>query len=236
MEESERIACRVASAWTAAVIRNPDMIGTNLNSWETEDGDIDDRFKNRYLEMGPGMVWDNLLPGEEVKGIGLDRPNTNLIEFLADQHRRIAAGIGVSYSSLSKRYDGTYSAQRQEMVEQAPNYARMRNQFVCDFLQPIYERFMFWAIESGQITLPRGVKPGSQDNADYRAPGLPWIDPKKEMEADALAVESGFKSRRMVIRERGYDPEIVDQQLQADMFEKPEPNRHNRNRRSRKRI
>lgn len=220
-EDSERVAMRVAAAWTAAIIRNPDMIGSSLASWETEDGQIEDRFKNRYLEMAPGMVWDNLLPGESIESIGLDRPNTNLIEFLADQHRRIAAGIGASYSSISKRYDGTYSAQRQELVEQMPQYERMRAQFRCDFLEPIYERFLFWAVESGALKVPREVNPETLTRADYRAPGMPWIDPKKEMEADQIAVDNGFKSRQMVIRERGYDPEIVDQQIQGDLFEKP---------------
>lgn len=222
-EDSERIAMRVAAAWTAAIVRNPDMISSDPASFSVEDGSVDDRYKNRYLEMGPGMVWDNLLPGEDIKSIGLDRPNTNLIEFLADQHRRVAAGIGASYSSISKRYDGTYSAQRQELVEQMPQYARMRNQFVTHFLRPIYERFLFWAIESGQLKPSREIKPETLYRADYRAPGMPWIDPKREMEADAVAVESGFKSRHMVIRERGYDPELVDQQLQADLFEKAEP-------------
>lgn len=217
-EDSERIAMRVAAAWTAAIVRNPDMIGSDLFSWETEDGDVQEKFKDRYLEMGPGMIWDNLLPGEDIKSIGLDRPNTNLIEFLADQHRRIASGIGVSYSSLSKRYDGTYSAQRQEMVEQQPQYQRMRNQFISDFVQPIYERFLFWAVESGSLSIPRNVKPGTEIKADFRSIGMPWIDPKKEIEADAIAIQNRIKSRQTVIRERGYDPEIIDQQIQADMF------------------
>jgi lambda family phage portal protein len=226
IEESEQIACRVAAAFTAAIVRNPDMIQTSDPSFLTEDGDVNEKYRNRYFEMSPGLMIDSLLPGEDIKGIGLDRPNTNLIEFLADQHRRVAAGIGASYSSISKRYDGSYSSQRQELVEQKPNNDRMRNQFISDFLQPIYERFLFWAVESRQLVLPRNAKPETLTRADYRSPGMPWIDPKKEMEADAIAVESGFKSRHMVMRERGYDPEIVDQQLQADMFEKaekPEP-------------
>jgi lambda family phage portal protein len=169
--------------------------------------------------MGPGAVWDNLLPGEDVKGIGLDRPNTNLIDFLADQHRRVAAGPGVSYSSLSKRYDGNYSSQRQELVEQAPNYARMRNTFVSQFVRPIYERFLFWAESSGELKMPRNVDPETLARADFRGPSQPWIDPKKESEAAKMDVEQGFKSRRMIIRERGLDPDLVDQQIQADMFQ-----------------
>lgn len=223
IEESEQIACRVAAAFTAAIVRNPDMIQGSDPSFLTEDGDVQDKYRDRYFEMSPGLMIDNLLPGEDIKGIGLDRPNSNLIPFLADQHRRLAAGTGTSYSSISKSYDGSYSSQRQELVEQKPNNDRMRNQFISDFLQPIYERFLFWCVESKQLALPRNAKPETLTRADYRSPGMPWIDPKKEMEADSIAVESGFKSRHMVMRERGYDPEIVDQQLQADMFEKAEP-------------
>ena len=49
-----------------------------------------------------------------------------------------------------------------------------------------------------------------------RAPGLPWVDPKKEIEADKLAVEAGFKSRPQVIRERGGDPAAVDKEREND--------------------
>ncbi len=230
MEDSERIAARIAADFTAAIIRNPDLIDDMpTNNLDAESGDVSDRYKNRYLEMGPGQVWDSLLPGEDVKGIGLDRPNTNLIEFLADQHRRVAAGLGCSYSSLSKRYDGTYSAQRQELVEQMPTYGRMRNAFISQFVMPIYERFLFWAVETGVLSIPRTVDPESIARADFRAPAMPWIDPKKESDAAATDVEQGFKSRRMVIRERGYDPDLVDQQISSDTYmtqpqaEKEEP-------------
>jgi len=218
IEDSERIAARISADFTAAIIRNPDMIDMPTNSHEAETGDVEDRFRNRYLEMGPGAVWDSLLPGEDVKGIGLDRPNVNLIEFLADQHRRIAAGIGCSNSSLTKRYDGNYSAQRQELVEQMPSYARMRNQFISDFIRPIYERFVFWAVESGALSVPRNVDPSTISRADYRGPAQPWIDPLKESKAAETDVSNGFKSREMVIRERGYDPELVSDQIAMDTF------------------
>ena len=225
MEESERIAARVAAAWTAAIIRNPTMIDDVPSfNYDAESGaDSSSRSNDRYFEMGPGTVWDSLLPGEDVKGIGLERPNNNLIEFLADQHRRIAAGTGASASSISKRYDGTYSAQRQELVESQPGYTRLRNYFICKFVQPIYERFLFWAVEAGQLNVSREVRPQTWMRADFRAPGMPWIDPQKEANANETAVKNGFKSRQMVIREMGYDPELVDQQIQGDMFH-VEPN------------
>ena len=47
---------------------------------------------------------------------------------------------------------------------------------------------------------------------------MPWIDPKKEVEADVLLVDNGFKSRPQVIRERGGDPATVEKELSADEF------------------
>jgi capsid protein len=54
-----------------------------------------------------------------------------------------------------------------------------------------------------------------------RGPGLPWINPKDEIEADALAVENRFKSRHQIIRERGGNPAIIDEEIKADEM-KPE--------------
>lgn len=41
-----------------------------------------------------------------------DRPNPNLQSFRNGQLRAVAAGSRGSYSSISRDYDGTYSAQR----------------------------------------------------------------------------------------------------------------------------
>lgn len=39
-----------------------------------------------------------------------------LLALRAGQLKAIAAGIGAGYSSIARSYDGTYSAQRQELV------------------------------------------------------------------------------------------------------------------------
>ena len=45
---------------------------------------------------------------------------------------------------------------------------------------------------------------------------MPWIDPKKEGEAEQLAVSAGFKSRTQVIRERGSNPQDVFEQIKQE--------------------
>ena len=167
--------------------------------------------------MSAGMIFDNLLPGEEVGTIGTDRPNTGLSEFRNSQLRACAAGTGTNYSSISKDYNGTYSAQRQEMVESGPAYERMRNLFIEVQMRPIYERFVMLATQR-LVRIPSNIDLATLYHVDMRGPGLPWIDPKKEVEADALMVNNGFASRHGIIRKRGGDPAMIDKQIEADEF------------------
>lgn len=211
-EESERIAARVAAAFTGFIKKSGDYVEPD------SDG-------ARNMEMNPGMIFDDLLPGEEIGTIGSNRPNTNLDQFIGGQLRRVAAGVGGNASTISKNYTGNYSAQRQEMVESGPNYGRMRNYFISTFLQDVYETFVEATILSGQVVVPSSADLDTLTQAHYQPPAMPWIDPKKEIEADALAVEKGFKSRSQVIRERGGDPSVVDKEIQmeAEAAEKLKP-------------
>lgn len=212
-EESERVAARVAAAFCAVIKRNGDYSSTSA-----VDG-------SRIMEMNPGMIFDNLLPGEEVQTIGSDRPNTNLENFRNSQIRAIASGTGTSYSGVSRNYNGTYSAQRQELVESWVGYELMREYLYGVFYRPIWQRFVRMAVASGKVAIGKEHM-ASMFSADMVGPAMPWIDPLKEVNANAEAVTNGFKSRHMVIRENQYDPAIVDEQLKADPLRdllKPEP-------------
>lgn len=210
-EESERVAARVAAAM-CGYIRKTDLATGVVTGTSGE----------RLMEMAPGQIFDNLLPGEEVGTIGHDRPNSNLEPFRNAMLRAVAAGTGPSYSSIARTYDGTYSAQRQELVESAPNYTRLRELFVERFLRDVYERFVDSAILSGALQIPASAGRTAYD-ADYRGPSMPWIDPLKEVQADELRISVGLASRHQVIRERGGDPIAVDKQRERERAMEPEP-------------
>lgn len=211
-EESERIAARVAAAFTGYIRKSSEFLDSNESDMSA-----------RTFEMSPGMIFDNLQPGEDIGTIGVNRPNEGLERFRNAQLRAVASGTGTNASSISKNYQGNYSSQRQEMVESKPAYDKLRNYFFSVYVRPIYEQFMFWAMQSGELIIPRtAVDINTLLDVDVNGPGMPWIDPKKEIEADALAVENGFKSRHQVIRDRGGDPQAVDEQIKADEFVKKE--------------
>lgn len=212
-EESESIAARVTAAFSVWIERNPELALGGLTA--EADGTIP-------FEMQSGMIVDGLAPGEKPVSVGMERPNPELSNFRNAMLRAVASGSSTSYSSISKDYNGTYSAQRQELVESVPGYNKLRQYFIAVGMKPIWRNFTSMAISQGLIKLPKGVTPDMVANAvEIRGPGLPWIDPKKEIEADILAIDNGIKSRHQVIRERNGDPAIVDMQIAADTFEKP---------------
>jgi lambda family phage portal protein len=204
-EESERIAARVAASLTAFIQKGEDFVGESAAAG----GD-------RSFEMQPGMIFDNLQAGEEIGMIKSDRPNQNLGTFIQTQQRALAAGTGTNYSSVSKDYNGTYSAQRQELVESRVAYTRLQNYFIETFMQRLYSEFIDMAAAAGLLPISSRIDLETLADADMRPPGIPWIDPLKEIQADALAVEQRFRSRTQIIRDRGGDPDVIEEQIKQE--------------------
>ncbi len=210
-EESERIAARVAAALTAFIKRD-----SGLSDVVTATTGEDSTATTRGFAMEPGLIFDGLMPGEDVGLIDSKRPNPNLEAFRNSMLRAVASGTGTRFSSIAKNYNGTYSAQRQELVEAVAHYRRLFSYLRYRFYLPVWRRFIDAARLSGALRLPLGINEASLYTPEIRPPQMPWIDPKKEIEAFALMVEAGFRSRQQVIRDMGGDPATVDAQLAAD--------------------
>lgn len=205
-EESERIAARIAARITAYVKRDVNMEWTPpLN----DDGTAADR---EFL-LEAGGIFTDTAPGEEIELVNPDRPNTGLGQFRMTQLRAASRPAQLSYSSFAGDYDGTYSAQRQELVESFDGYRMLTQQFISSFVQPVWERFVDLAIATGQIKVPAHIRPETVKQAEFRGPKMPWIDPKKEADALVVMTRAGFESSQKVIAERGGRIQDVYEQI-----------------------
>ena len=201
-EESERVAAKIAAMLTAYVKKGtPDLY--------VPDSGADPR----EINFAPGMVIDDLGQGEEIGMIDSKRPNPNLITFRQGQLRAVAAGIGASYSSLARDYGGTYSAQRQELVEQWVHYATLADEFVGQFVAPVWETFVSMAHVSGVVRRPSDVQETTADDAIFVATEMPWIDPMKEAQGAQALIGAGLASEIEMIRKRGRNPNDVLEQI-----------------------
>ena len=198
-EESERVAARIAARIAAYIKRDKDMDGFTL-----ADGDgqaVNPHERDFLLEAG--AIFTETLPGESIEMVNPNRPNTMLERFRMAMMRAVSRAIGLSHSSLSGDYDGTYSAQRQELVESYDGYRMMTGQFVSRFVQPIWERFVRMAIASGQLKVPAHIRPETVAQAVFRGPKMPWIDPQREAAGLLALARGGWQSVSSGISERG---------------------------------
>jgi len=204
-EESERIAARVAAAFTG-YIKRPDF-AANTN--------VDTSTGRRMFEMSPGLIFDGLGPGEDVGMIKSDRPNTGLESFRQGQIRALTSGTGASNANVSKDFSGTYSSQRQELVVQTVSYGALRNEFVTKFVDDSWRTFIDMLILTGALD---GVAfdRDTRYEVEHRGAPMPWIDPLKEAKADEVAVANGFKSQAQVIKDRSGNPDDVIDQVEAE--------------------
>lgn len=202
-EESERVAARIAAAM-AAYIRKGDP---SMYNNQTDNSD-------RTIKMAPGLIFDNLRPGEEIGTISHNRPNSQLGGFRADMLKAVAAGTGSQYSTISKNYDGTYSSQRQELIEQQSNYLTLTDEFIDQITEPLVYAFLKMAILN--IDLPAETDRESLYNVEFQGPSMPWIDPVKEANGYMQLVRNGFTSKAKVIRSLGGTPQRISQQIEQE--------------------
>ena len=204
-EESERIAAKVAADFTFAITKSSES-GAGPSPVNA-DG-------NRSFAMSAGMGFE-LQPGEKVETIASNRPNSGLRDFRADMVRAVAGGTGTRYSAIAKDYNGTYSAQRQELVEGAVSYRVHFAYLVRRLYRPVWRNFMQAQILAGRVNL-NDIEPGSIFRCDFRAPALPWIDPLKEAKAWAELVDKKLESRSEIMRQRGRDPRKVTEEIEQE--------------------
>lgn len=213
IDESERVAARVAAAMAGFIKKGtPDL-------YQPPSLGEDGRPVYRNIDLAPGMIFDDLAPGEDVGTISSNRPNNALIPFRDAQLRSAAAGLGTSFSSLSRNYNGTYSAQRQELVEARRHYDTLTSYFVRRFAHVVWQAFVQAALASNKAVPDKGVDLATVYDATHTAPPLLWIDPVKEAEANKVMQEMGYKSRSEIIRERGRTPDEVNQELLREQEE-----------------
>ena len=222
-EKYEQVAARVAASMTGYIKKGtPDLYTPPIGN----DGQPLDL--ERDFQLAAGAFFDDLQVGEEIGPVKSNRPSGLLSAYLKHMMRGTAAGTGAGYSSISKDYNGSYSAQRQELIEQWANYALLGNQFIGQFVKPVWHRFVDMVLLTPGIEVPGDLDLNRLYEADFLNPQMPWIDPKKEADAFKVLLELGLISPQAIIRARGQSPQnVLDQRQQwKDELKKrglPEP-------------
>lgn len=198
-EDAQLVRQKIAAMFTAFV---HDLSGI--------DPDISEQERQEELgeKMEPGLI--EILPtGKDIK---LSNPPTveNYKEYTSVVLHSIAAGLGITYESLTSDYsEVNYSSARQAKLEMYKNINTWQKQIIVpQFLQHVVR----WYINSLKVM---GVKTGEIVTA-HTMPRRDLVDPTKEIPALKTAVRSGFTTLSDAIRQAGSDPEQHFAEIKSD--------------------
>jgi capsid protein len=191
---------------------------------EVTDADGELRF-----DFGSGPQMLELEPDEDASFLESSQPSNEFQSFFD-------AGIQVGLKALDipfSFFDESHASFT------GARLALLQYEQSCDSkranLQQILNQLTVWriqlAIADGDIVLPdlmtdadgnqvtSPVKGIDDIEFEWIPTGLPWLDPLKEVTADTMAVQSGFKSRQMICKEAGTDFfRVADQIAQENAY------------------
>lgn len=176
-------------------------------------------MSGEVLETGmePGSLLP-LPPGADVKFSAPVEP-VQYGAYVKAHLRAVAAAVGVPYEHVSGDYEGvTYSSVRAALVEFRRRVEAWQfHLMVRQFCRPVWRRFVTLASLAGTVPADGFARdPEPYLAAEWLPPRFDFVDPKKDIEAEVIAIDRGLKSRAMAVAERGYDIEEIDRQIAAD--------------------
>ena len=211
--QSELMSALIQSFFTAWIKTetDPSQIPFNEASYGDDDDpnmppdrDITDN-SNEY-QMGPGQMV-HLKPGEDVVFGEPHIPSTGFDTFVKTICKSIGAALEIPYDTLLKEFNASYSASRAALMEAWEAFRIRREWLVSQFCQPVYELWLAEAVALGRINAPGFfVDPAVRAawcRVQWLGPVQGHLDPTKEVKADILAVQHGFKTHEQVTREYG---------------------------------
>lgn len=160
------------------------------------------------FDMVPGMT-PVLRPGEDVVPFVPQAAGNNFDSFTEAVLRGIAAGLDISYEQLVRDFTrGTYSCQRQTMLEDRRGWKKEQDRLVCHFVAPMYKKFIQCAFLEGKFKDLVSIQDFMQSPARYTeamfvGDGYEWIDPAKEVTAYEKAISLRLITRNEIVTARG---------------------------------
>lgn len=133
------------------------------------------------------------------------------VEYVKHQLHVIAAGIGVPYEMLTGDVrEVNFSSARTRMLVFRTAVEQMRwVTLIPRLVAAVWRSFVDAAYLGGKIAR-------TDYAVDYAAPKWDYVNPKDDAEADALEIANGLSTLSEKLRQRGYKPEDVFDEMQRD--------------------
>lgn len=192
-QDAERVRKKIEACLTAFVTQ-PEGVGeTSMGATTT------DSAGKRIEEFRPGMI----MYGQAGEGVEFFAPTGSggFGEYIRQNERTIAAGIGLTYEQLTGDLSNVnYSSYRAGLLSFRTGVESFRwLTLVPGFLRPVRERFIDAAFAAGKIR-------EQAYQTVWTPPAFGSVDPLKDAQAVMLDLLSGRMTWPQAVAEFGFDP------------------------------
>lgn len=206
-EEAELVAARAGAAKMGFLIDQ-----------EGEDYDGDDEAADGAVlsDFEAGTI-ERLPPGFDFKGFDPQHPNSGFDAFVKGILRSVASGLDISYAGFTGDLTQVnFSSIRQGEIADRDAWRMLQGWMVQEFHAPIFERWLEWAMATGQLAPLRSGSFDKYNKPFWQGRGWQWVDPLKDAQANLARYEQRTKSLSEIASEEGRDLEEVVQQIKRD--------------------
>jgi len=155
------------------------------------------------VDFGRGPFQLDLDPGDDADFLESKQPSAEFRAFTMSSIAIALKSVDIPYSFYDESFTN-YAGNRQAwlLYDQGADAKRADNRELLD-------DWVRWrlrlAVLDGELTIPKSVGTVDDIAFEWIARGIPWIDPLKEIKADAEAVKLGVTSRRRICKRSGVD-------------------------------
>jgi lambda family phage portal protein len=198
-EDATLLRQKIAACF-AAFVTDPDGVPGGLGATNTAPNELIETIE-------PGMV-NFLKAGQEINFA--NPPVANDTAYCTRVLRSVAVGMGITYEQISGDLSGVnFSSGKMGQLEFQNNVEHWRwNMLIPHGCQGVWD----WFVLAGQI---KGI---FEDRipVQWTPPPYRMIDPPKEIAAMRMKIRSGLTSLSEAIREQGYEPENLFNEMESD--------------------
>lgn len=193
---------------------NPDELILGNGVTETDSEGNEYQSGDQSLDVSAGSMED--IGSKEFTAFTPEFPSAQHEMVVNTTTHAVTSGLGTDYASVTNDLgDTSYSSARVGLLDVRELWKVRQQKFIEKISEPVFSHWMQFAILAGALILPIS-KFEKFNKPVFIGRRWPWVDPLKDIMADALAVEYGFATRRQLLAERGLDIQEVNAELAQD--------------------
>jgi len=197
--DAEQVAAVVNACFSAYITKKDDAGGPGYKNGVHSTG-RDTNTGRLIEEMEPGMI-EHLQPGEEIGGVGMERPGDQFDPFVTRMLSFIGRPMCIPLMLILLDFSGATFMNARIAYQQAQKHWKRQQAWV---LKPYVSRVWLWFI-ARQIALGNLKETAGARLHNVQMNRWPYVDPLKEAMANKAELASGTTTRRSILVTKGVD-------------------------------